>query len=272
MEVYALVGPSGTGKSHHAMIVANDNQIDLIVDDGLLIADGKIVCGQSAKRETTRVAAVRRAIFADAADAAAARDVLARLSPGRVLILGTSQQMIDKIRANLALPELTKLISIDQVASPAEIRRALRARRERGRHVIPAPTLEVKKTFSGYLIDPLKLFIRSKNGVETRMLFEKSVVRPTYSSLGRFYIDDIVIIAIAARAARSVEGIRKPGRATLVTENRGVTINMDVTVKYGCNVNAVLAAVQKAVRDVVEHMTALNVLAVNVVARHMSYE
>lgn len=272
MEVYALVGPSGTGKSHHAMLVAHEYRIDLIVDDGLLIAGGKIVAGRSAKREQTRLAAVRRAIFADEGDAAAARETLARLSPERVLILGTSQQMIERIRTNLDLPPVVKTISIEQVSSPAQIRRALRARRERGRHVIPAPTLEVKKTFSGYLIDPLKLFIRSKNGSEAEMFYEKSVVRPTYSSLGRFYINDVVVIAIAARACRDVEGVRRPGRVTLETQNTGVIVNIDVTIKYGFHVVEVMTQVQRAVRDMIEHMTALNVLAVNVVAKHMSYD
>lgn len=40
MEVYALVGASGTGKSYHAMDVATDKQITHIIDDGILISRG----------------------------------------------------------------------------------------------------------------------------------------------------------------------------------------------------------------------------------------
>ena len=40
MDVIALVGPSGTGKSHHALIVAHKNKADAIIDDGILIKDG----------------------------------------------------------------------------------------------------------------------------------------------------------------------------------------------------------------------------------------
>ena len=50
MEVIALVGPSGTGKSHRALLVAHNNQADAIIDDGLLIKDGTIIAGKSAKR------------------------------------------------------------------------------------------------------------------------------------------------------------------------------------------------------------------------------
>ena len=63
MEVIALVGPSGTGKSHRALLVAHNNQADAIIDDGLLIKNGKIIAGKSAKREQNKVLAVKRAIF-----------------------------------------------------------------------------------------------------------------------------------------------------------------------------------------------------------------
>ena len=37
IKVYAFVGPSGTGKSYRAQMVANSRNIDYIIDDGLLI-------------------------------------------------------------------------------------------------------------------------------------------------------------------------------------------------------------------------------------------
>ena len=46
MKVYALVGKSGTGKSHHSMWVARENNIDYIIDDGLLVSDNQIIAGK----------------------------------------------------------------------------------------------------------------------------------------------------------------------------------------------------------------------------------
>ena len=37
MEVFGFIGASGTGKSHHALVVAYDHDIQAIIDDGLLI-------------------------------------------------------------------------------------------------------------------------------------------------------------------------------------------------------------------------------------------
>ena len=39
MKVYAFVGPSGTGKSYRAQMVASEKEIHFIIDDGLLIKD-----------------------------------------------------------------------------------------------------------------------------------------------------------------------------------------------------------------------------------------
>ena len=65
MEVVAFIGPTGTGKSHRASKVAHDCGADVIIDDGLLIKDNKIIAGTSAKYETNKIRSVKKAIFAD---------------------------------------------------------------------------------------------------------------------------------------------------------------------------------------------------------------
>ncbi len=42
MKVYALVGESGSGKSYRAMWVAKENDIECIIDDGLLIRGNEL--------------------------------------------------------------------------------------------------------------------------------------------------------------------------------------------------------------------------------------
>ena len=53
ISVYAFYGPSGTGKSHHAKIVAQQVKTDVLIDDGLLIKDERIIAGKSAKLESS---------------------------------------------------------------------------------------------------------------------------------------------------------------------------------------------------------------------------
>ena len=50
IKVYAFVGPSGTGKSYRAQMVAGEYDIKYIIDDGILVKDNDIVAGSSAKK------------------------------------------------------------------------------------------------------------------------------------------------------------------------------------------------------------------------------
>ena len=61
----ALVGKSGTGKSFRAQLIAEKFGIELLIDDGLLIHEQKIVAGKSAKRENGEMAAVKPALFTE---------------------------------------------------------------------------------------------------------------------------------------------------------------------------------------------------------------
>ena len=272
LDVIALVGRSGTGKSHRASFVANETGADLIIDDGLVVQEGRILAGRSAKREDTKLAAVRRAIFSDTKDAREAIKAIRETNPRRILVLGTSHAMVSRICRSLDLPHPSRVIGIDEVSTAEEINRALRIRRDLGKHVIPAPTFEVKKTFSGYLVDPLHFLLRPKSQQSESLVIEKSVVRPTYSSLGRFFIADTVVSSICHFEARQVEGVAGVMRCRLEGLPEGITIDLDLVLKFGVQVIPVLTQVQERVREAVEFSTSLNVLLLNVAARRLSLE
>ncbi len=268
VKIYALIGASGTGKSHRAQQIAGRKKIDCIIDDGLLIRNNRIVAGVSAKREKSKLAAVRRAIFMNEEHAHEVKSKIKRLHPKRILILGTSRKMVDKIADTLGLPQVTEVIHIEDIATPEEIEDAKRTRQSEGIHVIPVPTFEVKKQFSGYFIDAVKmLFTDSKN---RNKLVEKSVVRPTYSYMGKYTISESAIRAIAAHAAQEVDGVDKITRVSLKNHPDGIDINLDIIMDYGINIVGVLTRVQASVRKVVEYMTALNVLNIDVVAKSLT--
>lgn len=261
------MGPAGTGKSHRASFVARAHGIDLIIDDGLLIQSGRIAAGTSAKKEQSRFAAVRRAVFHDAEHASEVRAALREVRPDRVLVLGTSLNMVERISDALDLPRPDRVIRIADVATPEEILHARRVRRFEGKHVIPAPTLEVKKGFSGYLVDPLRFLYRTAKSRE--VVVEKSIVRPTFNTLGKFFISDAAIAAIAERAAGDVAGVVGARRAVVDNRPEGVVVVVELTLCYGCSVPEVLRAAQARAKEVVEYMTALNALAVDVLLRRI---
>ncbi len=270
MNIHALIGPSGTGKSHRASMVAEQKNADGILDDGLLIVDGRIVAGISAKREATRVAAVKRAILSDAAHAAAVRDALHRIAPHDLLILGTSMNMVEHILMALDLSgNPVDWVRVEDVTTSEERQLARQIRRQQGRHVIPAPTMEVKKGFAGYWVDPLRFIFRGRH---YQMEVEKSIVRPTYSSLGNFYIADSVVSAIASHGAGSVSGIARVVRSVVQSTSEGLSIDLDVWINTPRHIFQVLEGTQRVVYEVIEEATALNVLTVKIQARHLIWE
>ena len=145
MKVVGFVGHSGTGKSHRALWVANERGLDFIIDDGLLIKGNRVVAGTSAKKEVTRIGSIKRALFLHKDHADEVKKAIEEHKPAGILIIGTSDGMIDAIARNLGLPEAEEKVDITDVADEFEIKKALQ--RERRKHVIPVPTFEIKQTF-----------------------------------------------------------------------------------------------------------------------------
>ena len=268
-DVVGFVGPSGTGKSHRASLVAHQEGCEALVDDGLLIVGGKILAGESAKRAPSKIEAIRRAIFTDRARADDVRRALLSSGATRVLVLGTSRSMIDRICETLALPSPGRWVEIESLAGPAQIRLAKEMRRAYGRHVIPAPTVEVRKTFSGFVVDPLRYILRKGADREEDLVMERSVVRPTWTWLGRLTVDDTVVSAIAGRAATEVDGVAGVQRVLVETWSEGVRISIELSVVFGSHIPSVLARARERVSEVVEQMTALNVLSATAAAKRV---
>ena len=147
VQVYALVGESGTGKSFRSKLLAEEYGIHAIIDDGLLIQDDKIVAGRSAKREKTYMGAVRVALFDDKDHRDSVAKVLRKTHIKKILLLGTSEKMVSKIAMRLQLPQPQKIIHIEEIATKEEIEKAVKSRQVEGKHVIPVPTIEVKKNY-----------------------------------------------------------------------------------------------------------------------------
>ncbi len=210
MQVYAFVGKTGTGKSYNAQRVAKENKINYIIDDAILIKNTKVVAGRSAKTEANFIASVKAAVFLDENRRAEMIQALKKENPEKILILGTSDDMVEKIVANLKLGKIYKTIYIQDIATDDQIKEARRSRVEDGKHVVPVPTLEIKKQFSGYFLDSLKsfnFFGRDDDSVHDNS--EKTIIRPTYSYLGNYTISDNVINAIISHVVSRVDGVSK---------------------------------------------------------------
>jgi uncharacterized alkaline shock family protein YloU len=271
MKVYAFVGPSGTGKSYRAQMVASANDIHYIIDDGLLINENEVLAGTSAKKAPTKVETVKRALFLEKNQKEEMKKAIKKYKLDSLLILGTSDKMVTKIQESLGVPKIEKTIYITDVATEEEMEKAKNIRVTQGKHVIPVPTFEIKKDFSGYILDPLQIF-RLKGKGENPYMSEKSIIRPTFSYLGNFTISDSVFRQIAERVASKISGIYEISRTRVENYGDGISIYMEAVLNYGYNIIEVMQELKNNTKKEIEKQTAMNVMKVELVARGIHIE
>ena len=271
MEVVAFVGPSGTGKSHRAIGVAFDNKCDAIIDDGLLIKGTKILAGTSANNEDNRIQAVKRAIFTDNEHAKVVREALAQSNIRRLLIIATSDNMINKIIGRLGLDKPVKTVYISQIATKAEIKKARYSRLHDGKHIVPVPSVELKPHFTGYFADlPYNIFSKHRRQEKNA---DRSIVRPAFSFYGKLLIADSAIEDIINIIANKMEGVERITdlRVRRRSDNsKGIVIYVEVVLYYGEKLFIVTRQLQAKIKKKVEYMTAMQVKNVNVSIRSLA--
>lgn len=262
MQIYAFIGPSGTGKSHRAQMVANRYNIDYIIDDALLINNSKVIAGLSAKTKNTKIASVKSALFLDEERQKEMKRALKENNVEKLLILGTSDDMIDRIIENLALPKVDQKIYIQDVATKEEMEQARNIRLNEGKHVVPVPTLEVKEQFSGYFIDAFKtLFVKDKEQVEVS---EKSIIRPTFSYLGKYVISEVALKSMIAYISLKVEEISRVNRIQIEKIDSGINVVIDVTIIYGHRIPVVVNKMIILVKQEMEKYTGITMINLKV--------
>ena len=262
MKVYALVGPSGSGKSHRARVLAHDHDIPLIIDDGLLIWDGKILAGKTAKKAETKVGAIKTALFYEDQLVEEVREGLEYADEDKILILGTSLGMVKKIISRLGLPEIDELITIDKIASKEEISQAQLTRNTEGKHVIPVPEIEVKSQLPGYIIDVLEIF-RNNNDDEP-IKQESSIIRPRFSFRGDLVIYNKVIRETVEHHLQGFDELLDVEHIHVDKNDRGLKIDFEISAKHGIHIPEYMSQIQQSLKKAIEEFTGIEVLDISI--------
>ena len=263
--VYALVGASGTGKSFRAKLVAQKHGIDTLIDDGLLIQNDKIVAGRSAKREKSYMGAVRVALF----DKKDHRDEVAKalqsMKIQKILILGTSDKMVNMIAERLQLPPVAKIIRIEDIATKEEIEQAIRSRQVEGKHVIPVPAVEIKKSSPKIFLNAVRVFFsRNKKKAEGK-LFEKSVVRPEFAKKGRISLSEAALNQMTMQCVTTFNSDIKVRKLSIKTSAEAYKFTLTIDVPFGTQLTSVVSDLQRHLVDNIERFTGIMIDEVNIV-------
>ncbi|MBQ3390296.1 MAG: Asp23/Gls24 family envelope stress response protein [Firmicutes bacterium] len=268
MEVYGLVGKSGTGKSYQALGLCQERGIPCLIDDGLFIGQNQIYAGQSAKRAETKMGAVKTAIFTEEEHRDSVMEAIRKVDPSAILILGTSDRMIYRIAARLELPEPKELIRIEDIADPEDIFQARLNRVKSGKHAIPVPTFQLKREFSGYFLKPMRTLRRIGGMIGDDP--EKSEVRPTFSNLGEYSISERAVYDIIRCALREDRIVKKILETDIHRSEGGMVLFVSVILPYGVRIRSCAEEIQKILRDEVEEYTGFHITGVNITVKGLA--
>ena len=265
MKVYALVGKSGTGKSYQAMELCEKRGIEGIIDDGLFICNNTVMAGISAKRDPTKIGAVKTALFTSDLRKAEVVKKIRETAPESILVLGTSEQMAERIVKRLELPEIDEMIHIEDITTPEQRAVAQKQRKGLGKHVVPVPTAQIKRQFSGYFMDPLRIF-RGWGPVHD-IEEEKSVVRPTYSYMGDFFISEKTVTDIVYCVAGEIPGIVELKKVLAENKKDELKIRIWAVMEQDVSLIKTATMLQRMCYRQIDKMTGFNESAINIERR-----
>ncbi len=260
MEVYALIGESGTGKSYKSLLLAYEYKIDYILDDGLLIKRNKIIAGKSAKNEPNKFRAVKRAIFFEKTHREEVKRAIKENNINKILILATSLKMLDKIIKNLELPEPVKIIKIEDISDPDEIYLAKRERHKEGKHTIPIPRIQIEKDFPGNFVESLEVIYKSLYKIG-----ERTIVRPPFSFLGKLFISERAIFSLIDYILQDIDGIYKVKKKNVKFGEIGLReINLELVLYYDVNISEVISLIQNKIYSAITDYVGIFVEKINI--------
>ncbi len=261
IEVVAFVGPAGTGKSHRATHIARQNGIDVIIDDGLVISRGRILAGRSAKSEINRLRAIKRAIFEYPEHRDEVINYLSKSTPPKIMILATSEGMIKKITGRLGLNNPVKIIKITDVSSPEEIEAALRERRDKKQHVVPAAKAQIQQNFAGKLVSQIRGFFKGRDKDESR----NTIVKPLFSFNGKVTIGSEAIFELSRKLLELGSHIRKIRNLDIETDDDKISLSVELDLNLsGRSALSIAKTLQRKVRMGLSYFTGMEIKQVNI--------
>ncbi len=264
VKVFALVGRSGTGKSFRAKLIAEKYDIDLIIDDGLLIKGDSIIAGKSAKKEEAFLTAVKTALFDDPDHRNEVLKALKKTRFRRILLIGTSDRMVGKIAKKLKLPQPSKIIKIEDIATKEEISKAIHSRNVEGKHIIPVPSVVIQRDYSHIFSDSIRVFMKKNFFQPNPKAFDKTVVQPSYSGKkGVVTISETALAQMISHCADEYDSSIRINKVKIKHDTGGYIIRIYLKLPYMMQISGKVHGFQQYLISALERHAGIIVKEVN---------
>ncbi len=174
--------------------------------------------------------------------------------------------MVHKICAALKLPEPKKMIKIEDVATADEIETAINHRATHGRHVIPVPSIEVRRNYPRIMGDSVKVIWRRGLGLLRRdKTYEKTVVRPEFSTKGAVQISEAALSQMVMHCVDEFTPGIEISRLNIKYDQRGYRIDVHVRVPYRLELKGSIYSLQQYIVEHVERFTGIIIDELNII-------
>ncbi|MDP3179413.1 MAG: hypothetical protein Q8M76_16000, partial [Spirochaetaceae bacterium] len=192
---------------------------------------------------------------------------LARERFRKILVIGTSERMVVKICERLQIPHPVKIIKIEDIASRAEIDKAVRSRKVEGKHVIPVPALEIRRNYPSIFYDSIRVFLKRSFGTAPPKprIYEKSVVRPEYTKRGRVSISEAALSQMVLHCVDEFDDSLRVRRLAVRSDTQGYRLTIVLEVPFGKKLASNAHALQEFIIDNIERFTGIFIEEVNIV-------
>ena len=220
--------------------------------------------------------AVRVALFDDKDHRDSVAKVLRKTHIKKILLLGTSEKMVSKIAMRLQLPQPQKIIHIEEIATKEEIEKAVKSRQVEGKHVIPVPTIEVKKNYPQILSSSMRDFFSQKKWFHKKLknpngkMIEKSIVQPEFSKKGRIEISEAALTQMTMHCVNECDPDVKIKKITIKTDSRGYRLIVLIDVPFGTQLTGKIHRLQQYIIDKIESYTGILIEEVSIVIDKIS--
>ena len=116
-------------------------------------------------------------------------------------------------------------------------------------------------------MDPLRMFDifrRESSNLYEAESSEKTIIRPTYSYLGKFRISDNVIREIITYVVEKIDGVNKVQKVFTEKYIDGMRIETDLQIVFGVNIPNLSTKVKNAIIHSIETMTGINLFGIEI--------
>ena len=176
----------------------------------------------------------------------------------------------------LQLPQPQKIIHIEDIASQEDIEKAIKSRQVEGKHVIPVPSIEVKKNYSQIFSTSMhdffnknKLFKKTGKNLTGKMI-EKSIVQPEFSKKGRIEISEAALTQMVMHCVSECDPEVKIKKISIKTDNRGYRLIVTIDVPFGTQLTGKVHKLQQYIIDKIESFTGILIEEVSIIIDKIS--